>query len=228
VTARAVFVTGTDTGVGKTVVACALTRGLVAQGFRVAVMKPVASGATRTALGLRSEDALALLSASNVQAPYELVNPYCFEPPVSPHIAAEDANIDIDADLIARDLDRLKETSDFVVVEGAGGWLAPVSRTQSMGDLARCLRASVLMVVGLRLGCLSHARLTRQGIATHGVPFVGWIANEVDPQLLRADENLAALEEFLGEAPLARVPFVASGAFALTLTEAARAVAHRA
>jgi dethiobiotin synthetase len=225
-TARTVFVTGTDTGAGKTVVACALVRGFVALGLRAAVMKPVASGAVRTAEGLRNDDALELMRASNVPAAYPLVNPYCFEPPISPHIAANDAKISIDDGLILRNLTELGQRADWVVIEGAGGWLAPIG-TGSMADLALALGAPVLLVVGLKLGCLNHALLTHQGICARGAPFAGWIANHLDPNMARPQENLASLTARLGAEPLARVPHAPSGASALTLKEAASALALR-
>jgi dethiobiotin synthetase len=227
VTARALFVTGTDTDVGKTLVACALVRGFAAQGLRTAVMKPIASGAVRTSEGLRNRDALELLGASNVPAPYPLVNPYCFEPPISPHIAADEAKITIDIDLIARNLASLRELADWVVIEGVGGWLAPLTARQSVADLACSLGAPVVMVVGLKLGCLNHAQLTRASIRAHGAPFAGWVANHLDPHMARVEQNLASLVELLGEPPLARVPHVPSGASALTLKEAAAALALR-
>jgi dethiobiotin synthetase len=209
---RAVFVTGTDTGVGKTVVAAALARALAAAGARVAVMKPIASGAERTAGGLRSADALALIEASNVPAPYADVNPYAFEPPISPHIAAEDARIKIDIDTIRAAFGRISASADWVVVEGAGGWLAPISPALSVADLARALGAPVLLVVGLRLGCLNHARLTRLAIDASGAPFAGWAGCGVDASFARRSENLASLAQFLHEEPLAVVPHAPSGA----------------
>jgi dethiobiotin synthetase len=227
VTARTLFVTGTDTGVGKTLVACALVRGLVARGLRVAVMKPIASGAARTPEGLRNADAQELLGASNVTASYALVNPYCFEPPISPHIAADEARISIDIDLIARNLGELRARADWVVIEGAGGWLAPVSARQGMADLARSLGAPVVLVVGLKLGCLNHAQLTYESIRARGAPFAGWIANELDPRMARAQENLASLAARLEEPPLARVAHLSAGASALALQDAADALAIR-
>ena len=226
-TARALFITGTDTDVGKTVVACALVRGFVALGLRTAVMKPIASGAVQTPAGLRNRDAQELLAAASVSAPYPLVNPYCFEPAISPHIAADDAKITIDFDLIARNLVALQEQADRVVIEGVGGWLAPLTATQSVADLAGSLGAPVVMVVGLRLGCLNHAQLTRASIRAHGTPFAGWIANHLDAHMARVEENLASLVELLGEPPLARVPHMPPGAPALTLRDAAAALALR-
>lgn len=205
--ARGLFVTGTDTGIGKTVVACALVRGFATRGERVAVMKPIASGAVRTADGLRNEDALSLIEATGRTLAYERVNPYCFEPAISPHIAADDDKIMIDLSTIRAAFDALAADCERIVVEGAGGWLAPVNRRESMADLARVLGVPVVMVVGLRLGCLNHAQLTRQAIRTSGVPFAGWIANRLEPGMEREAENLATLEQRLAEPPLALVPF---------------------
>jgi dethiobiotin synthetase len=208
---RAFFVTGTDTGVGKTVVAAALTRALVARGLRVAVMKPIASGSEPTPEGPRNSDALALMAAANATAPYEVVNPYCFLPPVSPHIAAREAGVAIDLALLRSRFDSLAAASDCVIVEGAGGWLAPISDTAGMADLAAALALPVLLVVGLRLGCLNHALLTRESLAARGAAFAGWVANAVDPHFERAAENLATLTARLGEPPLATVPFLDQG-----------------
>jgi dethiobiotin synthetase len=207
----AFFVTGTDTEVGKTVVSAALTRALVARGLRVAVMKPIASGSDPTPDGLRNSDALTLIAASNVPVPYDVVNPYCFQPPISPHIAASEAGVAIDLALLRSRLDSLASASDCVIVEGAGGWLAPISDIQSMADLAAALSTPVLLVVGLRLGCLNHALLTRESLATRGIPFAGWIANAIDPNFARGSENLATLTDRLGAAPLASVPFLERG-----------------
>jgi len=202
---KGVFVTGTDTGVGKTVVAVGLVRGLVALGLRVAVMKPVASGSERTTEGLRNDDALALMAASNVTASYESVNPYCFEPPISPHIAADEAGIRVDLAQIRRNLEALAENSDWIVAEGAGGWLAPIGPTTGIRDLALTLHLPVVMVVGLRLGCINHALLTRLAIEAHGAHFAGWIANTIDPVMPRRTENLDTLIRLIGEPPLALV-----------------------
>jgi dethiobiotin synthetase len=225
--AHAVFVTGTDTGVGKTVIATALVRALAATGARVAVMKPVASGAERTVLGLRNADAQALLQASNVPASYALVNPFCFEPPISPHIAANDAGIEIDIGTIQRSFDALSSCADWVVVEGAGGWLAPIGPALSMADLARALATPVLLVVGLRLGCLNHARLTRLAIDSSGCEFAGWVGCGVDAAFARSEENLAALEQSLHEAPLEVVPHSPGGAASLRLAHAAARLEER-
>jgi len=225
--ARGIFVTGTDTGVGKTLVACALVRGLVGRGARVAVMKPVASGADLTVAGLRNADALALGASSNMPLPYEKVNPYCFGPAISPHIAAKEAGIEIDVGKIKHIYDTMASGADWVVVEGAGGWFAPLSEHQSMADLAWGLSIPALMVVGLRLGCLNHARLTRLAIEARGVTFAGWIASCVDEQLERREENLATLERVLGERALAVVPHLGAGGGPLCLPECAARLAQR-
>jgi dethiobiotin synthetase len=221
VSARGLFITGTDTGVGKTLVACGLVRALTAPGLRVAVLKPVASGSLRTPAGLRNEDALALRACANIGQSYEEVNRYCFEPAISPHIAADEVRVSIDIDLIAGDFRALQARADWVVAEGAGGWLAPLGPDQTMADLASALPAAVLLVVGVRLGCLNHAVLTRQAIRAAGVPFAGWIASIVDPQLERAPQNLATLARTLGEPALEIVPYRQADAPPLLLRAAA-------
>jgi dethiobiotin synthetase len=221
VTGKGIFITGTDTAVGKTVVACALTRGFKTLGLRVAVMKPVASGSERTAAGLRNPDAVALAQASNVEVPYEQVNPYCFEAAVSPHIAAKDVGICVDTDIVRRGFVALGQSADWVVVEGAGGWLAPISERQTMADLAWALGIPALMVVGVKLGCLNHAQLTLLGIEARGVSVAGWIANHPNPSMERVEENLAALERLLGEPALAHVPYSPRETSTLTLGAAA-------
>jgi len=220
VSVHGLFVTGTDTGVGKTIVACALVRALLARRATVTVMKPIASGALRMPAGLRNEDALDLMAASRTLAAYADVNPYCFEPPISPHIAAEASKITIDIDLIVEHYQRLTATADWIVVEGAGGWLAPISDHESMEDLAVALGLPALLVVGLKLGCLNHARLTRESIAARGVGFAGWVASAVDPEMRAVAENLGTLERLLGEPALAVVPHAPAAVRTLVLEEA--------
>jgi dethiobiotin synthetase len=221
VTSKGVFVTGTDTGVGKTVVATGLVRGLVALGQRVAVMKPIASGSERTSEGLRNEDALALLAVSNVPAPYGSVNPYCFEPAISPHIAADEVGIRVDLAQIRRSFESLVDRSDWIVAEGAGGWLAPIGAAMSIRDLALTLHLPVVLVVGLRLGCINHALLTKLAIESHGAHFAGWVANTIDPAMARRTENLETLIRLIGEPPLAIVPPLTPETAPLQLTDAA-------
>jgi dethiobiotin synthetase len=188
-------------------------------------MKPVASGAERTHSGLRNADALALIEAAASERPYGDVNPYCFEPAISPHIAAKEAKIEVDCNIIRHHYDALAAESNQVVVEGAGGWFAPINDHQTMADIAWALNVPALMVVGVKLGCLNHAQLTRMGIESHGVSFAGWIASVIDPQMERHEENLAALERLLGEAPLAVLLHAPEEVSRLALTQAAQRLA---
>ena len=223
-TARGIFITGTDTGVGKTVVACGLVRALRKAGARVSVMKPVASGSLRTPDGLRNADALALMEAAGLddRTLYAQVNPYCFEPPISPHIAAEAVKITVDVDRIRQGFEGLAASADWMVVEGAGGWLAPLNERESMADLAGALALPALLVVGLKLGCLNHAQLTRLAVRARGVPLAGWVASAIDPQMSHLEANLESLARLLGEPPLAVVPHLPDGGIRLELTGVAR------
>ncbi len=204
---RGVFVTGTDTEVGKTRASTTLCHAFARAGRRVAGMKPIASGCELTAQGLRSGDALGLVAAMNVTAPYELVNPYAFEPAIAPHIAAREAGVAIDWERLDRAYQHLADLADVVVVEGAGGWLAPIDATRAFADLAQRWQLPVILVVGLRLGCLNHALLTAESIAARGLPLLGWIGNAIDPNFTRADENVATLVERLPAPLLARFPY---------------------
>jgi dethiobiotin synthetase len=208
---RGWFVTGTDTGVGKTHVACALVAGLAATGRRAVGMKPVASGARRTPAGLRHADAEQLLAAGNVAVAYDTVNPYCFEPAVAPHLAAEDAGVEMRLQTLLDAHAHLRALADCTVVEGAGGWRVPLGPRTTMSDLGRALGLPVLLVVGLRLGCLNHARLTLEAIRHDGVPFAGWVANACDASMEYRARNIEALTQILEEAPLATFPHQARG-----------------
>ncbi|MBI3431392.1 MAG: dethiobiotin synthase [Hydrogenophilales bacterium] len=188
--ARGLFVTGTDTGVGKTRVAVALIHTLRAQGLRVAAMKPVSAGSVA---GELNEDVMALRQAANVMADVRDVNPYAFEPAIAPHIAAEQAGVRIDLEMIAAAYARLAAMADVVVVEGAGGWRAPLNEHEDMADLAQRLGLPVVLVVGVRLGCLSHALLTAESVARRSLPWAGWIGNHIDPAMASQAANIAAL-----------------------------------
>jgi len=194
---NSVFITGTDTGVGKTRVSCALMRQLIGEGLRVVGMKPVASGADMHSGGLRNEDALQLIASANVDVPYEWVNPYCFAPPIAPHIAAHQAGVSISPEVIYNAYQRLAAISDVVVVEGVGGWCVPIDATKTMADIALMLNLPVIMVVGMRLGCLNHALLTARSIQASTQRFAGWVANIIDPSLPALQENLDTLKEVL-------------------------------
>jgi dethiobiotin synthetase len=208
---RGFFITGTDTGVGKTLVAVRITRALVARGMRTAVMKPVAAGTMQTPDGPRNDDALELLGASNVRAAYEDVNPWLLATAASPHLAAREEGVTIGYEKILGAYRRLAAMSEVVLVEGAGGWLAPISGVATMADVASRLALPVILVVGLRLGCLNHALLTRAAIRASGLPFAGWIANQMEREMPLANANVETLASRFGVAPLGIVP-AASGA----------------
>jgi dethiobiotin synthetase len=200
------FVTGTDTGVGKTRVATALCRVFARRGARVGAMKPIASGSELTPEGLRNEDALALRAAMTVRAAYEEVNPYAFGAAVAPHIAARDAGTTIDFAVLDRAYERLCLQSDVLIVEGAGGWLVPIDAGRSFADLAQHWQLGVVLVIGMRLGCLNHALLTARAIAGSGLTLCGWVANRVEESFPRCEENLAFLRDALRAPCLGVVP----------------------
>lgn len=204
--AQGFFITGTDTEIGKTHSAVQLIRHHQAQGRRVLAMKPVASGCDILPDGRWHNDDVARLVAATGQTDLDLMNPYRFLPPVSPHIAARDAGIAISLDTICAHYQRLAADADIVLVEGAGGWLAPLSDTLDMQALAQRLALPVILVVGMRLGCINHALLTAQAIRASGCTLAGWIANRVVPNQLAYADNLATLQQHLGT-PLLTLPF---------------------
>jgi len=195
---RGYFLTGTDTEVGKTLIAAALLRAAAAQGLRALGMKPVAAGG--------AEDVDALVAASNVQAPREAVNPYLLREPLSPHLAARRDGVAIDLEVIARRFNELRGLADFLVVEGAGGFRVPLTDTLDGTDLAARLGLPVVLVVGLRLGCLNHALLTAEAIRARGLPLAGWVANQVDAQMACVEENVGTLRARLAAPLLGFVP----------------------
>jgi len=200
-TARGVFVTGTDTGIGKTYVSALLVRAHRACGRRAIGMKPVASGCRETAVGLRNEDAEALIAASDPVPAYAACNPYALGPPIAPHIAAREAGIAIALDPIVSAYGTLAAMADRVVVEGVGGWSVPLSDALMQADLVRALDVPVVLIVGLRLGCINHALLSARAIVADGCALAGWIANRIDPDMARAEENLETLRARI-DAPL--------------------------
>jgi dethiobiotin synthetase len=210
------FVTGTDTGVGKTLIACALLRAFASSGKSAVGMKPVAAGSENG----RWADVDALVEASTVKAPASLVNPYAFHPAVAPHIAAELAGTRIEIDVIARACENLSGRADVVVVEGVGGFLVPLNERDTAADMARRLALPVVLVVGMRLGCLNHALLTRGQIESCGLRCAGWVANCVAPDMPYLRENVRALNQrldcpLLAEVPFDRAPASAAVRFAL-------------
>lgn len=206
------FVTGTDTGVGKTETACGLITALQDAGWSSVGMKPVAAGARQVGGRLRNSDADRLDVASRARAPHRLRNPYVFAPAIAPHIASLEAGVPIDIDLIADRFGKLARRADIVVVEGAGGFRVPLGDDADFGDLAVRLALPLIMVVGMRLGCLSHALLTCEAIERRGLVLAGWVANRIDPRMHRYRENVEALCKRIDAPLLADVPHVRAAA----------------
>jgi dethiobiotin synthetase len=192
-----VFIAGTDTGIGKTHAACTLLHALHAAGHSACGMKPVASGCIETPDGLRNDDALALQAASSTVAAYALINPIALRAPLSPHLAAAHDGVDISLAPLRVAFDQLAGTYQKVVVEGVGGWLVPLAPGLLAADIAKQWRLPVILVVGLRLGCLNHALLSARMIEADGCRLLGWIGNRIDPAMDAPDENLATLRELL-------------------------------
>lgn len=202
-----VFIAGTDTGIGKTFVSCALLHALRAAGLRARGMKPVASGCERTAEGLRNEDALALIEASDPQPDdYTLCNPYAFEPAIAPHLAAADAGVRIELARIQTAYQQLAAQAEVVVVEGVGGWMVPLSDPLDAGAIPGALKLPVILVVGLRLGCINHARLSARAIESDGCELLGWIGNTIDPAMERREDNIETLRRVLPAPCLGLLP----------------------
>ncbi len=205
------FVTGTDTDVGKTHVALGLMAALQRRDLRVAAMKPVSAGCEwggeAGERGLRNDDALQLSAQSSLAIPYQTLNPYAFEPAIAPHIAARMVGVEMRLEVLTRACAEIEERADLVVVEGAGGWLVPVNGRQTLADLAVALGFPVVLVVGVRLGCLNHALLSAESIRARGLMLAGWVANEIDPQAACIEENIEALSQRLPAPLLGRVPF---------------------
>ena len=204
---RAYFITGTDTEIGKTTVAAGLLQSARRQGMSTAAAKPVASGCQPTAEGLRNDDALALLAQCSLALNYDEVNPYAFTPAIAPHLAAAEAGICLDVASLQAPVQRLlARGADFSVVEGAGGWRVPLTAGESLSDLAIALQLPVILVVGVRLGCINHALLTAEAILRDGLLLAGWVANVVDPHTGRLQSNLETLCERLPAPCLGVVP----------------------
>jgi dethiobiotin synthetase len=189
------FVTGTDTDAGKTTVSAGLLEKANQQGLRCFGLKPVAAGCDDTPEGLRNDDALRHLAASNVALDYAEVNPITLAPPIAPHIAAEQEGRRLSAERISGLVrGSLFHPADFVLVEGAGGWRVPLNNRETFADVAKQLQVPVILVVGMKLGCINHALLTAEAIVRDGCTLVGWVANQVDPDMACFDENLATLK----------------------------------
>lgn len=198
---QAFFITGTDTGIGKTYVACQIIRDYVAQGYRVVGMKPVAAGCDLVDGQWVNEDVRLLTEASNVDAPLRLVNPYCFQAPIAPHIAAELTGVDVQMEVIQAAFNKLAKLADVVVVEGAGGLLVPLNAKHSIADLIALLNIPIIFVVGMRLGCINHALLSIEVMQSRHLPISAWVANPIDKAMLCYQENLHTLKTKLQAIP---------------------------
>ena len=206
-----VFISGTDTGIGKSLVSATLLRALQGRGLRALGMKPVASGCTMTAQGLRNEDAELLRTHGSGAPDYALVNPYALAEPIAPHLAARHAGVPIELSPLREAYAALTAMAQCVVVEGVGGWAVPLSDPLMQADLVRALQLPVILVVGLRLGCINHALLSARAIERDGCALIGWIGNRVDPQMACVEENLDTLRAHLrppclGVLPHAPIP----------------------
>ncbi|MEB8680772.1 dethiobiotin synthase [Cronobacter malonaticus] len=202
------FITGTDTEVGKTIASCALLEAAKAAGFSTAGYKPVASGSDITPQGLRNSDALALQRHSSVALRYEQVNPLTFEEPTSPHIVSQQEGLPIDFTVMSAGLRALEPLADWVQVEGAGGWFTPLSDDATFADWVQQERLPVILVVGVKLGCINHALLTAQAVQAAGLRLAGWVANDVQPPGRRHQEYLVTLERLLPAPMLGEIPWL--------------------
>ena len=214
---RAYFLTGTDTEIGKTFVTCALLQRARQLGLKAAGLKPVAAGTDATG---RNDDVENIRAASNVALPLEIINPYCFTPAIAPHLAAAEAGVAIDFARITAACVTARQQSDLLIVEGVGGFRVPLGVDRTPGvlpagrdsaDLAVALGLPLILVVGLRLGCINHALLTAEAIAARGLTLAGWVANRIDPTMTRVEENIAALRERIAAPLLGTVPCINGG-----------------
>ena len=201
------FITGTDTDVGKTVVACGFLAAANQQGLRTAAIKPVAAGCEVTEQGMTNSDALQLQAAASHKLPYQQINPIALEPAIAPHIAAAEAAVQLSASRLVgycRGVSLMPV--EMVVVEGAGGWRVPINSRETLADVARELNCAVILVVGMRLGCLNHALLTMEAIRRDGLQIAGWVANILDTEMPRLQENIDTLKQCINEPCLGTVP----------------------
>jgi dethiobiotin synthetase len=199
----AYFLTGTDTEIGKTFITCALLHRAALDGLKAVGLKPIAAGTDAAGL---NEDVEAIRAASNLELPREIINPYCFQPAIAPHIAAAEAGVSMEFGPILASCDKAMQQADLVIVEGVGGFFVPLGVNRSTADLAVELGLPVILVVGMRLGCINHALLTAEAIAARGLRLAGWVANQIDPTMSRFDENLATLQALLPAPLLGSVP----------------------
>lgn len=207
---KVLFITGTDTDIGKTLIATGLLEAANKQGKRTAAIKPVAAGCSDTGEGPQNEDALMLQAAASTELSYQQVNPVALDEPMAPHIAAKEQGKQLSANRLTgfcRGITLLPV--DLVVIEGAGGWRVPLNNRESMAEIPKQLNAEVVLVVGLKLGCINHALLTAQAIRSDGLKIAGWVANTIDEDMLRLDENIDTLKQLIYEPCLGVIPRLA-------------------
>ena len=208
---QAYFITGTNTDAGKTTISAGLLCAAKQQQRSTLAMKPVASGCEMAEQGLRNSDALALIAQSTIKLPYAKINPYAFAPAIAPHIAAQEAGVELCVDDLYQAAQVvLQQRADFTLIEGAGGWRVPISNTEFLSDFAIALNVPVILVVGVKLGCINHALLTVEAIRNNGLELAGWVANVIDPDCARLSENLEFLHQHIAAPCLAEVPYLAS------------------
>lgn len=212
------FVTGTDTDVGKTYISCGLLDIFNAQGLSTIGIKAVASGCVKTSEGLRSQDALLLQQHSSVVLPYDVINPIAFEPAIAPHIAAQEIGFELtQKNMLEKCRKALATPADVHLVEGAGGWLVPLHDHEFLADFACALDAEIILVVGMRLGCINHALLTVESIKSRGAVLKGWVANCIDPEMPYRDDNISTLQAAIAAPLLGVVPYQADVARCVVL-----------
>lgn len=205
---KAFFVTGTDTNVGKTLIAAGLLIAAKKKGLTTAALKPVAAGCEKTAVGLRNDDALLLQSVVTQQLDYDQINPYALEAAIAPHIAAQQEKRSLSVDRLSGFCRGVLSSANFTLMEGAGGWRVPINARETLADLAKNLQLPVILVVGVRLGCINHALLTFEAIVRDGLPVAGWIANCIDAEMPALQENIESLRARLAAPCLGVVPFL--------------------
>ncbi|MCF6322988.1 MAG: dethiobiotin synthase [Gammaproteobacteria bacterium] len=195
------FITGTDTDIGKTFAACALLQAFADKGVSVGAMKPIAAGCEYTASGWQNDDALRLMQYTNIELSYQQVNPVALSSPIAPHLALQETDESVTIAQLANSFDTIKKSADYFIVEGAGGWQVPLNENESMADIPKALGLDIILVVGMRLGCLNHALLTAAAIEQSGNYLVGWIANIINPDMLMIEKNILTLRNNI-KAPL--------------------------
>ncbi len=201
------FITGTDTEIGKTWCTLAIIQYFKDQNLRVAGMKPIASGCHPSINGLRNSDAEQILALTQPDLAYDIVNPYPFEPPIAPHIAAKQVGQNIELNVIIRNYEQLKTQADIVIVEGFGGWRVPINANLGLKDMVLAMKTPVILVVGIRLGCINHALLTAEAIVKDGCYLIGWIANQIDIDFV-GQQAIDTISEYLSAPLLAQMPYL--------------------